>query len=83
MKLEKRGSDRFIVSTKRPHDWPGDKVVTAPSTDEAWKQVLPECPGLERKDCFFGRDMGYVMVAIWADGTSKEHPIQVFESVKE
>lgn len=53
----------------------------AQSSEDAWQQCLRECPDLAKRQRFFGKDMGYAMLFTFADGTTKERPIEIYAPV--
>lgn len=55
--------------------------VTAHSTEDALKQIRSQYPDLLKQAGVVGQDMGYVLVMVFADGSTKEFPVPLCEPV--
>ena len=79
-KLERRESQKYDLRLPVAQGWVGHPI-TASSPGEARKRLLELQPDAKNRPHFFGREMGYTMLFVFADGTTKEHQIELFEPV--
>lgn len=77
IRLVRRESENYICPV------PGTLAVPlkAQSPEDARQQFLKQFPDLDKRPHFFGRDMGYVMILLFPDGTTKERPIKLYAPV--
>ncbi|MHB0998508.1 MAG: hypothetical protein ACYC27_04605 [Armatimonadota bacterium] len=55
--------------------------LKAQSSKYTWQQCLKQYTNLDKRTYRFGRDMGYVVFFIFPDGTTEEHPIELYTPV--
>lgn len=79
IRVERRTSKRFVLAKLRSTGAVQGTEAASPNDALSW--FHEHYPDLVNKPHFFGRDAGYVMVMQFADGTTKEYPMTVYEMV--
>jgi len=81
-KLVRRESQKYDLRLPVDQGWVGHSI-SASSPADALKRLLESEPDAKNRPHFFGREMGYTMLFVFPDETTKEHPIELFEPVEE
>jgi hypothetical protein len=79
IRLRRQQGQEYLVRISTPDgNWTGSDV-TASSVGDARDKLLSLYPDLPKRPHFFGMDMGYAMVFVYADGSTKDIPVTLYQ----
>lgn len=81
VRLLRRQSDIYNLTGHGSADRAQGPGTKAASPEDALQQFMKASPSMAKGPHFLGRDMGYVMLFTFADGTTRECPITLYEPV--
>ena len=81
VKLTKFENQAYVIRIVMEGENTTGSDVTASSSKDAWDQFVGMYPDLSKRPYFFGKNIGYVMVFTFSDGSTKVYPIEFFQPV--